>query len=128
MTLQRLFDHPDFMAIYKPIGVGMHSEAGEAGLQVIAEQQFGLKLWMVHRLDKVTSGVLLFAKSAETAAKLSTLFSEQAIQKTYLALSHSKPKRKQGRIKGDMTAARNGSYKLLKTESNPAVTDFLHYL
>ncbi|MGB1173981.1 MAG: TIGR01621 family pseudouridine synthase [Marinobacterium sp.] len=124
MTLQRLFDHTDFMAIYKPIGVGMHSEAGEAGLQVIAEQQFGLKLWMVHRLDKVTSGVLLFAKSAETAAKLSTLFSEHAIQKTYLALSHSKPKRKQGRIKGDMTAARNGSYKLLKTESNPAVTDF----
>ena len=124
MTLQRLFDHPDFMAIYKPIGVGMHSDAGKIGLQVIAERQFGLKLWMVHRLDKVTSGVLLFAKHAEAAAELSTLFSEQSVQKTYLALSQSKPKRKQGRIKGDMTAARNGSYKLLKTESNPAITDF----
>ena len=124
MTLQCLFDHPDFMAIYKPIGVGMHSESGELGLQLLAEQQFGLKLWMVHRLDKVTSGVLLFAKHSEAAAELSKLFSEQSIQKTYLALSQSKPKRKQGRIKGDMAAARNGSYKLLKTQSNPAITDF----
>lgn len=122
--LQRLFDHPDFMAIYKPIDLGMHSETGELGLQVIAEQQFGLKLWMVHRLDKVTSGVLLFAKNAEAAAELSKLFSEQSIQKTYLALSQSKPKRKQGRIKGDMAAARNGGYKLLKTVARPAITDF----
>lgn len=124
MTLQRLFDHPDFMVVYKPIGVGMHSEAGEFGLKVIAEQQFGITLWMVHRLDKVTSGVLIFAKNAEAAAVFSTLFSEQRIQKTYIALSQYKPKRKQGRIKGDMAPARNGSYKLLKTVSNPAVTDF----
>ena len=102
----------------------MHTEAGELGLQVIAEQQFGIKLWIVHRLDKVTSGVLLFAKSAEAAAQFTTLFSEQRIQKTYIALSQSKPKRKQGRIKGDMVSARNGSYKLLKTVTNPAVTDF----
>ena len=102
----------------------MHTEAGELGLQVLAEQQFGIKLWMVHRLDKVTSGVLLFAKNAEAAAEFTTLFSEQRIQKTYVALSKSKPKRKQGRIKGDMVPARNGSYKLLKTVSNPAVTDF----
>ncbi len=102
----------------------MHTEAGELGLQVIAEQHFGIKLWMVHRLDKVTSGVLLFAKNAEAAAQFTTLFSEQRIQKTYIALSQSKPKRKQGRIKGDMVSARNGSYKLLKTVTNPAVTDF----
>ena len=124
MTLHQLFDHPNFMAIYKPLGVGMHTEAESLGLQVLAEQQFGMKLWMVHRLDKVTSGVVLFAKNADAAAEFTSLFSEQRIEKTYLALSQSKPKRKQGRIKGDMVAARNGSYKLLKTQLNPAITDF----
>ena len=46
------------------------------------------RLWCsVHRLDKVTSGVLLFAKSEAAAAALSAQFQRRAVHKYYVALS-----------------------------------------
>lgn len=119
---------PDWLAIHKPAGVGMHSEDGQAGLVVLAEQQFACPLWPVHRLDKVTSGIILLAKNAATAARLSTLFAEHKIQKYYLAQSTQKPGKKQGWIKGDMTKSRNGNWILQRSTNNPAITRFLsHY-
>ena len=46
---------------------------------------------IVHRLDKDTSGVLIAAKTAKTHAKLTELFANRQIQKTYLAITTSKP-------------------------------------
>ena len=81
----------------------------------------------MHRLDKLTSGLLIFAKSASVAAQFGVLFSERLIEKYYLAVSDKKPKKKQGLIKGDMSKGRNGSYLLLKTHQNPAVTQFFSF-
>ncbi len=118
----------DWLAIHKPAGIGMHSEDGEAGLVVLAEQQFACPLWPVHRLDKVTSGIILLAKNANAAARLSALFAEHKIQKYYLAQSAQKPKKKQGWVKGDMNKGRNGSWLLQRSNHNPAVTRFIsHY-
>lgn len=119
--------HPDWLAIYKPEGLGMHSEGDEQGIVVIAAEQFGCRLWPVHRLDKVTSGVLLLATSAEAAARLSALFAEHQIQKYYLASAAGKPAKKQGWIKGDMLKARNGSWKLARSQNNPAITRFISH-
>ena len=44
------------------------------------------EIWLVHRLDTPTSGVVLFARSAAAAAKLSALFANGEIRKTYLAI------------------------------------------
>ncbi|KZZ44337.1 hypothetical protein A3759_06035 [Thalassolituus sp. HI0120] len=118
----------DWLAIAKPQGIGMHTEGDQKGLVVLVTEQLGTELWPVHRLDKVTSGILLLAKNKTAAAYLSTLFSEHKIQKYYLALSPDKPKKKQGWIKGDMAKSRNGSWKILRSQENPAVTRFIsHY-
>jgi 23S rRNA-/tRNA-specific pseudouridylate synthase len=53
------------------------------------------EIWLVHRLDTPTSGVVLFARSAEMAAKLSALFAAGEIRKTYLAV-----------LEGDLTEER----------------------
>ena len=82
------------------------------------------QVWLVHRLDKVTSGLLILALNAESAAEFFRLFSEHHIQKTYLALSNQKPKKKQGLIVGDMQKARNGAWKLCQSKENPAITRF----
>ena len=124
MVLEILFEHTQFILFNKPAGLSFHSEEGE-GFVVKAEKQTGLKLFSVHRLDKMTSGLLLLAKSSEDANKLSRLFEEHHIQKFYLAISMRKPKKKQGWIKGDMGPSRRGSYKLLSTNTNPAVTQFI---
>ncbi len=89
------------------------------------EQALHVKLFSVHRLDKMTSGLLLLAKSSEAAATFTALFEARKIEKYYLAISLRKPKKKQGWIKGDMAPSRRGNYKLLSTCNAPAITQFV---
>jgi tRNA pseudouridine32 synthase/23S rRNA pseudouridine746 synthase len=118
-------ENEDFVLVDKPEGVSFHSENGE-GLVVKLTRQLGLEqLYSVHRLDKMTSGLILFAKTSQVANELSVLFEQRQIQKFYLAISTRKPKKKQGWIKGDMGQARRGSYKFLTTNENPAITQFI---
>ncbi|MEL7308180.1 MAG: TIGR01621 family pseudouridine synthase [Pseudomonadota bacterium] len=113
----------DFFVFYKPAGVSFHSEQC-AGFVVLAEKLVNEKLYPVHRLDKVTSGLIILARNKEAAAEFTTLFSDHTINKFYLAVSDAKPKKKQGWIKGDMQKSRRGAFKLLKTQTNPAITRF----
>ncbi|MBQ4832340.1 TIGR01621 family pseudouridine synthase [Pseudoalteromonas sp. MMG010] len=121
--LNVVFSHSDFYIIEKPQGMSFHSEE-QAGFVVQAEQQLNEKLFSVHRLDKVTSGLIILARNKLAAAKFTSLFSEHLINKYYLAISDKKPKKKQGWIKGDMDKSRRGTFKLLTTKINPAITRF----
>ncbi len=116
--------HADFVVLDKAPGISFHSEQGP-GLVVLAEKTLGQPLYPVHRLDKVTSGLLLLATHAAAAAALTELFRQRKVEKFYLALSLQKPKQKQGWVKGDMVPARRGAYKLLTTAGNPALTYFI---
>ena len=83
------------------------------------------RLYGVQRLDRVTSGIVVFAKSSHVAGILSKAFREHKITKYYVALSAKKAtKRKQGLIVGDMIRSRRGSWQLTRTRENPAVTRF----
>ena len=82
---------------------------------------------MVDRLDEITSGIMLLARSHDTAQKLSIAFAEGRVSKCYIALSDRKPKKKQGSIRGDMTKGRRGSWKLLHSTDSPAVTKFTSF-
>ena len=119
-----LFVHPDFYIVEKPAGVSFHSEQGTGFFASLAAAFPGEKLYPVHRLDRITSGLLLVARNVEAAKELSALFEQGKVKKTYLALSDQKPKQKQGTIKGDMERTRNGSWKILRTQKNPAITRF----
>jgi len=120
-------ENNEFIVINKQAGINFHSEDGEFGVVVAAEKAFSCKLYSVHRLDKMTSGLLLLAKSSQTAAQLSALFFEHQIQKYYLAISDKKPKKKQGLIKGGMEKSRRSMWKLTKQTNNLAITQFFSY-
>lgn len=118
-------NNPEFVVIYKKPGASFHSESGEPGLFETVKQQEGFRsLFPVHRLDKVTSGLLVMAKTPEVNQQLADAFSQRQVQKYYLAISTKKPNKKQGLIKGDMAPARRGAWKLLTTHHNPAITQF----
>lgn len=119
-----VYENQYFVVTLKKAGTNFHSEE-EAGFVVQASTQLGIPLFSVHRLDKMTSGLIIFAKSSETAAAFGKMFEEREIEKYYLAISLRKPKKKQGWIKGDMASARRGDYKLLTTVTNPAITQFV---
>lgn len=91
---------------------------------IVARQLSVAQVWLVHRLDKVTSGLLIFALNEQAASRLSQLFAAHLINKTYLALSLHKPKKKQGLIMGDMKKSRRGAWKLCQSRENPALTRF----
>ena len=125
MKLDIVYQTNDFIIIYKPCGLSVHKDQSEIGLTTLLAEQLGVpQVWLVHRLDKVTSGLLILALNAESAAEFFQLFAEHRIQKTYLALSNHKPKKKQGLIVGDMQKARNGAWKLCPSKENPAITRF----
>ncbi len=125
MKLDIVYQTDDFIIIYKPCGLSVHKDQSEIGLTTLLAELLGVpQVWLVHRLDKVTSGLLILALNAESAVEFFRLFSEHHIQKTYLALSNQKPKKKQGLIVGDMQKARNGAWKLCQSKENPAITRF----
>lgn len=130
-----LLNHPDFFIINKPVGIGVHSEKNsdaeaQQGLLIrLKEQTNWSQLYPVHRLDKVTSGVMLIAKNADSASELSQLFQNREIEKYYLVISDKKPKKKQGMVKGEMQPARRSQWKLIPEKNsdknnNYTVTQF----
>ncbi len=122
--MKLLFQNNDFAIVSKPAGMNFHSE-DEAGFVVLASEMLGYKLFPVHRLDKMTSGLVILAKSSEIANTFLQLFESRKIEKYYLAISLRKPKKKMGKIVGDMQKSRRGSWKLLHTKNNPAITRFI---
>ena len=122
-----LADLPDFVVINKHAGINFHTENNEIGVVVAAEQFFNIKLFSVHRLDKMTSGILLLAKSSLAASELANLFKQQQIQKYYIAISDKKPKKSQGLIKGGMEKSRRSMWRLTRSQDNLAITQFFSY-
>ncbi len=84
-----LFEDEQLVAINKPSGILVHrtriSEDKVFVLQLLRDQ-IGQKVFPVHRLDRGTSGLLLFAKDSETASLLGKQFQEQQVDKSYLAI------------------------------------------
>lgn len=117
-------DEADFLVISKSAKVHFHSQDGTAGVVAQAEQDLGIKLFAVHRLDTPTSGLLILAKSAVAAKQFTEQFTAHKVQKYYLALAKGKPKKKQGWVIGDMAKSRRSMFKLLRTKENPAITQF----
>jgi len=120
-----LYQNDDFIVVDKPAGLNFHSE-DLPGLVVLVKQQMNLpEIYPVHRLDKMTSGLLILALHKAAAQAFQLLFESHQVEKFYIAVSDQKPKKKQGAIKGDMLPARRGSWKLTKTYDNPAITQFI---
>ncbi|MBL0711297.1 MAG: TIGR01621 family pseudouridine synthase [Colwellia sp.] len=127
----------DFVIVSKSTGVNFHDE-GELGSGLFSQIKAHLadsalkyapisKLYPVHRLDKMTSGLIIFATNLTSAQIFAELFKKHQIEKYYIAISDKKPTKKQGLIKGDMVKSRRGMYKLLRSMENPAITQFFSY-
>lgn len=120
-AVEVLYRHPDFVAVNKPAGVAVQQQGW---LGAVATALAEPRLWLVHRLDRETSGVLLLARHAQAAATLGGLFATQTVDKTYWAVARGRPAKKQGWVRGDMAKSRRGCWKLLRSCRQPATTRF----
>ena len=92
-ALPILFRDETLVAVDKPAGLAVHRGwAGERDVAMMrVRDQLGMHMFPVHRLDRATSGVLLFALSSEIASRLCESFTTHAVEKTYLALVRGIP-------------------------------------
>lgn len=88
-----LYEDPSLLAYNKPAGI----TSDDTDL-IQALQQKASNLMLVHRLDRDTTGVLLFAKSKDVLDAMTVLFKKRLVNKTYLALVDGIPAKKSGII------------------------------
>lgn len=90
MELEILYRDADLIAINKPAGMLVHRSWLDKAETVFAMQtlrdQIGQHVFPIHRLDRPTSGVLLFALNAEMARTMCECFEAHQIEKGYLAV------------------------------------------
>jgi RluA family pseudouridine synthase len=89
-----LYQNQYFLVINKPAGISILPDGWEKDSQYLVkmlEEEYG-KIFIVHRLDKITSGVMVFARDAETHRALNIQFENHAAQKTYHAILEGNPK------------------------------------
>lgn len=90
MELEILYRDDELIAINKPAGMLVHRSWLDKHETVFAMQtlrdQIGQHVFPIHRLDRPTSGVLLFALNSDMARTMSQLFEQHQIQKSYLAV------------------------------------------
>ncbi len=87
-----LHEDAALLAVDKPAGrlVIAGRDGAEESLRAELEGRHG-PLWVVHRLDRGTSGVLVFARTAAAHRALNLAFEHGQVQKTYLALVAGAP-------------------------------------
>lgn len=103
IPLNVMFEDDSILVVDKPAGMVVHPAAGNwSGTLVNAllgrepdlmedEYMDPLRPGIVHRLDKDTSGALVIAKTPKALRKLSKMFAEREVEKTYLAIVHGWP-------------------------------------
>lgn len=102
--IQFLHESRHWLAINKPSGMIVERNPFEKPTvedlirEYLEETQKRPFLGIVHRLDRVTSGVLLLAKRKSALRQLNRQFAERSIKKTYLAVLAKAPPQKEGRL------------------------------
>lgn len=95
-----LHEDDNIIAVDKPEGICSIPERLEKGgdLLSLLAVRLGLRPYVVHRLDRDVSGVILFAKNAAAHASLNEQFSNRLVRKSYKAVVHGIPIDENGKI------------------------------
>ncbi len=88
--LQILYQDDDLVVVNKPAGMLVHrswlDKHERVFVMTMLRDMIGQHVFPVHRLDRPTSGVLLFAKSSHVARSLSVQFENHLVEKSYLVV------------------------------------------
>jgi RluA family pseudouridine synthase len=88
-----IYEDTYLLVLDKPAGLPVLPDGWEKNAPYLVktlEEEYG-KIWIVHRLDKITSGVMVFARDAETHRTLNIQFEERHAEKVYHAIVEGIP-------------------------------------
>lgn len=142
MQIELLYEDDDLIIVNKPAGMLVIPDRFDSelpSLNKLLEAKLGQHIWVVHRLDRDTSGVICFAKNEASHKYLSSLFQEHNVGKFYQGIVNGYVMPAEGRIekpivehpviKGKMSVAKKGKasvtdYKVAKQWPLYALVEF----
>ncbi len=129
MQIETLYEDDDLIIVNKPAGLLVIPDRFNSELpslnKILEAKAGGNKIWVVHRLDKETSGVTCFAKNEHTHRYLSILFQERDVNKFYAGLVNGIVIPPEGRIESPIAEhpAVHGKMIVAK-KGKMAITDY----
>lgn len=115
--IQILFENDEIIVLNKPSGLAVQGgENISHSLDKDFSDQLGYKIYLVHRLDKDTAGLMIVAKNSKAAGKWTNLISSKIVQKEYIAVCVGSLKQKKGIINENL---------LQHGESKNAITHYV---
>ena len=134
-TIEVLYEDDHLVAVNKPAGLRVIPDSFNAALPNLltmlesryrkALGQEGQQLWVVHRIDMHTSGVVIFARTPEMHRQLNQMFEHGEVHKTYWAVVRGHVQPREGRIDFPMAPHPSRSRMMIISEKGkPARTDY----
>lgn len=121
-----IFENDFFVVVNKPSGMLSvpDRKQSETSLKDILLNKYG-NIFTVHRLDKDTSGIIVFAKDEETHKILSQLFEQREVEKFYVGLVHGTLYNKQGTVEvGIMQHPADNGTMVVHAKGKASITDY----
>lgn len=127
MNIQVLFENEDLLAVAKPEGIASIPERDRTRpcLLTLLASRTEERLYVVHRLDKEASGVIVFAKSAAAHRTLCTQFEGGEVEKAYLALTNGVVREDRGVIEKRVRQYGSGRMGVDERRGKPSRTEYL---
>jgi 23S rRNA pseudouridine955/2504/2580 synthase/23S rRNA pseudouridine1911/1915/1917 synthase len=126
--IEKIYEDDDLIIVNKPAGllvVPDRFNQNLASLNKLLETKLGQKIWVVHRLDRDTSGVICFAKNEVAHRYLSILFQERDVNKFYAGLVTGIVTPPEGRIESPIAEhPAVGGKMIVSKKGKLAVTDY----
>jgi len=121
-----LFENADILAVNKPEGLPVIPERlpGRENLAAILQGKYTQKIFVVHRLDREVSGVILFAKNEDNHRYLNDQFAAHTVCKTYIALVHGIPSESAGVINQPLRQFGSGRMGVDAEKGKPSLTEY----
>jgi 23S rRNA pseudouridine1911/1915/1917 synthase len=118
---------PAVVVVDKPAGVLVVSAPNQRGPTMVdlVSAALGARVHAVHRLDRDTTGVLVMAKTSDSAQWLEDVFKQHAAERTYLALVDHVPSPRAGRIESRLREGADGVVRSVPGRGGElAITDY----
>jgi len=125
-TIPIIYENDDLIAVDKPEKLASIPErnSDKISLLKILNDNFQRKFFVVHRLDKQVSGVIIFAKNPETHRHLNLQFEHRKVHKTYMAVVHGAIEGDSGVIEAPLRRFGSGRMGEDQTCGKPCRTEF----
>lgn len=119
-----IFEDEDYIAVDKPAGISTIPDLSRKGLNVLRQltDYVGQKIFILHRLDKGVTGVLLFAKSLDGYRWARQQFSERTVKKKYTALVCGVIRENEATLADSLRKAASGLVRVDNERGERAVT------